>query len=158
MMENYFSGEYFNTLDEKGRVAFPARLRSVLGGDVIWVTKGMGNDKSLLLYSPEEWKRTIEDLEKKLSIYQADTRWLYRRFISPAREVVIDKNGRIAIPQNLRDFANLKKDCVFLGMNTIIELWDVETLNTEDEKASESGNNIFEELGKLQNSSLKSSN
>jgi MraZ protein len=154
-METYFSGEYFNTLDEKGRVAFPAKLRTILGGDSIWITKGMGNDKSLLIYSPEEWKRTIEDLEKKLSIYQADTRWLYRRFISPAREVVIDKNGRIAIPQNLREYAGLAKDCVFLGMNTVIELWDVNMFNTEDEKASESGINIFEELGKLQSSSFK---
>jgi len=115
----------------------------------------MGQDKSLLIYSPEEWEKTISDLQKRLSIYQNDTRWLYRRFIAPAREVVIDKNGRIAIPQSLREFANLNKECVFLGMNTVIELWDVDTLEKEGEKASESGYNIFEELGKIDYSSLK---
>jgi MraZ protein len=152
-MEKYFSGEYFNTLDEKGRVAFPAKLRSMVAGDIIWVTKGMGNDKSLLIYSPEEWEKTVNDLQKKLSIYQNETRWLYRRFIAPAREITIDKNGRIAIPQSLREYANLAKECVFLGMNSVIELWDVTTLENEDEKASESGYNVFEELGRKSDSS-----
>ena len=148
-MEEYFSGEYYNTLDEKGRIAFPAKLRSILIGDFVWVTKGMANDKSLLIYSPKNWEKTVIELKDKLSIYNEKTRWLYRRFISPAREVVIDKNGRIAIPQSLREYANLKKDCVFLGMNTVIELWDVETFNSEAEKASEIGIDMFEEVGRL---------
>ena len=148
-MEEYFSGEYYNTLDEKGRIAFPAKLRSILIGDFVWVTKGMAKDKSLLIYSPKNWEKTVIELKDKLSIYNEKTRWLYRRFISPAREVVIDKNGRIAIPQSLREYANLKKDCVFLGMNTVIELWDVETFNSEAEKASEIGIDMFEEVGRL---------
>jgi MraZ protein len=148
-MDKYFSGEYYNTLDEKGRIAFPAKLRSILSGDVIWITKGMGNDKSLLIFSPENWEKTINELKDKLSIYNEKTRWLYRRFISPACEVTIDKNGRIAIPQSLRDYANLKKDCVFLGMSTVIELWDVETLKTEADKSSSDGIDMFEEIGKL---------
>jgi MraZ protein len=154
-METYFSGEYFNTLDEKGRIAFPAKLRSILNGDVVWITKGMGKDKSLLIYSPKEWESTVSDLQNKLSIYQNETRWLYRRFIAPAREVQIDKNGRIAIPQSLREYASLNKECVFLGMNTVIELWDVCTLGNEDDNASESGYNIFEELGKIRDNSSK---
>jgi len=147
-MDSYFSGEYYNTLDEKGRIAFPAKLRSVLVGDTVWITKGMGNDKSLVIFSPESWEKTVNDLREKLSLYNEKTRWLYRRFISPARELTIDKNGRIAIPQSLRDYAKLKKDCVFLGMSTIIELWDVETYNIEDQKASDSGIDIFEEISK----------
>jgi MraZ protein len=152
-MTERFSGEYFNTLDEKGRIAFPARLRSSLGTDTVWITKGLGSDLSLVIYSPEEWQHTVADLEKKLSIYNSDTRWLYRRFVSPAREAVIDKNGRIAIPQSLREYARLSKECVFLGMNTVIELWDVDTLKEEEKKASESGISIFEELGKLSSGS-----
>ena len=148
-MDEYFSGEYCNTLDEKGRIAFPAKLRSTLIGDLIWITKGMGKDKSLLIYSPKNWDKTVKELKDKLSIYNENTRWLYRRFISPAREVTIDKNGRIAIPQSLREYANLKKDCIFLGMNTVIELWDVETFASEEKKADEIGIDIFEELGKL---------
>ncbi len=148
-MKNYFYGEYLNTLDEKGRIAFPSKLREILGGEVIWITKGMDNDKSLMIYSPEEWERMLNDLDGKINIYNRDSRWLYRKFIAPAREIVIDKNGRIAIPHSLREYANLKKDCVFLGMNKVIELWDVDTFNNEDSKASESGINSFEELGKL---------
>ena len=148
-MDKYFSGEYYNTLDEKGRIAFPVRLRSNLKGDAVWITKGMGSDKSLLIFTPENWKKTVDELHDKLSIYNEKTRWLYRRFISPAKEVVIDKNGRIAIPQNLREYANLKKDCVFLGMNTVIELWDVETLKNEEMNSSNIGLDIFEEIGKI---------
>lgn len=148
-MKNYFYGEYLNTLDEKGRIAFPSKLREILGGEVIWITKGMDNDKSLMIYSPEEWESLLQDLDGKINIYNRDSRWLYRKFIAPAREIVIDKNGRIAIPQSLREYANLKKDCVFLGMNKVIELWDVDTFNDEDSKASESGISSFEELGKL---------
>ena len=148
-MDEYFSGEYYNRLDEKGRIAFPARLRSNLVGDVVWVTKGMGKDKSLLVFSPKTWKKTVAELKERLSIYNEKTRWLYRRFISPAREVIIDKNGRIAIPQSLREHAGLKKDCLFLGMSTVIELWDVEIFKSEDKKTSEIGVDIFEELGGL---------
>ncbi len=148
-MSEYFSGEYYNTLDEKGRIAFPAKMRSILKNDIIWITKGMGKDKSLLIYSPENWEKTVSELKEKLSIYNEKTRWLYRKFISPAREVIIDKNGRIAIPQSLRDYAELKKECVFLGMNTVIELWDVDIFNSENQKAENVGIEIFEELGKL---------
>lgn len=148
-MSEYFSGEYYNTLDEKGRIAFPARLRSILSGDAIWITKGMGNDKSLLIYSPDKWEKTVNELKEKLSIYNDKTRWLYRKFISPAREIIIDKNGRIAIPQSLREHAGLKKDCVFLGMNTVIELWDVDTYKIEDENAENVGLEIFEELSRM---------
>ena len=148
-MEDYFSGEYYNTLDEKGRIAFPAKLRMILKNDTIGVTKGMGKDKSLLIDSTELWEKTLKELKEKLSIYNEKTRWMYRRFISPAREIIIDKNGRIAIPQSLREYSNLKKECVFLGMNTVIELWDVETLKNEGENAVEAGYDIFEELSKM---------
>ncbi len=134
-------------MDEKGRIALPAKIRNVIDGDIIWVTKGIGNDKSLVIYTPEEWSKTVEGLKEKLSMYSEKTRWLYRKFISPAQEVVIDKNNRIAIPQTLREHAGLKKDCVFLGMNTIVELWDSCVYADEFEKITEAGVNLFEELG-----------
>ena len=151
-MNESFSGEYYNTLDEKGRIAFPAKLRSSLKNDLIWITKGMGNDKTLLIYSAENWEKTIVDLKEKLNIYNEKTRWLYRKFISPAREIPIDKNGRIAIPQSLRDHANLKKECVFLGMNTFIELWDIDTYREAEKNSGKEGFDIFEELGKMKTS------
>jgi len=148
-MNGYFFGEYFNTLDEKGRIAFPSKLKEILNDDKIWITKGMDNDKCLLIYPQDEWERTVKELESRIHIYTREARWIYRRFISPAREVIIDKNGRIAIPQSLREYANLKKDCLFLGMNKVIELWDVEIFNNEEKKASDNYINSFEELGKI---------
>lgn len=146
-MAGYFTGEYYNTLDEKGRIAFPSKLRSNLNGDVIWITKGLGGDRSLLIYSPEDWERTVNELKEKLSIYNANTRWFYRKFISPAREIQIDKNGRIAIPQSLREYALLKKECVFLGMNSVIELWDLDTFNTEQCNVKNLDLSILEKIG-----------
>ncbi|MCG8572888.1 MAG: division/cell wall cluster transcriptional repressor MraZ [Spirochaetes bacterium] len=152
-MEWFFCGEYFNTLDEKGRIAFPSKLRSVLDGEELWITKGMGGDRSLLLYSPEEWEKTIKEIESHSNIYSANTRRLYRMFIAPAQKVSIDKNGRIAVPQSLREYAGLKKDCVFLGMNRMIELWDADAF-TDYQQASEDDSNIFEDLSKMIDGSL----
>lgn len=155
-MTNYFYGEYRNTLDEKGRIIFPTKLKELLDGDVVWITKGMDNDKSLLIYSPEEWERTLDILNKNLSIYKNNNRWLFRKFVAPSTDVNIDKAGRISIPQSLREYANLKRDCVFLGMGSVIELWDAQTFDDEDKKVLESGINSFEELGNiLSNSSLE---
>ena len=155
-MQNYFYGEYRNTLDDKGRIAFPTKLKEILNGDTVWITKGMDNDKSLIIYSPAEWEQTLDILNKKLNMYKSDSRWLYRKFVAPAKDVIIDKAGRLAIPQTLREYANLKKDCIFLGMGSMIELWDAQTFIDEDNKVLESGISSFEELGNLlSNSSLE---
>ena len=147
-MEWFFCGEYYNTLDDKGRIAFPSRLKTVLEEDEIWITKGMGGDKALVLYPAAEWEKTLKEIEKHSNIYSAKTRRLYRMFIAPAQKITIDKNKRIAIPQSLREYASLKKECVFLGMNKIIELWDVETFNNY-QNASEDDKDIFEEFSRL---------
>lgn len=147
-MEWYFCGEYYNTLDDKGRIVFPAKLRTVLNGDDIWITKGLGGDKSLVLYPPAEWEKTLKEIETNLNIYSAKTRRLYRMFVAPAQKITIDKNGRLAIPQSLREYSGLKKECVFLGMNRIIELWDVSTFS-EYHQASDDDQNIFEELSMI---------
>ena len=155
-MQNYFYGEYRNTLGDKGRIAFPTKLKEILNGDTVWITKGMDNDKSLIIYSPTEWEQTLDILNKKLNMYKSDSRWLYRKFVAPAKDVIIDKAGRLAIPQTLREYANLKKDCIFLGMGSMIELWDAQTFIDEDNKVLESGISSFEELGNLlSNSSLE---
>ncbi len=145
-MNEYFTGEYNNTLDQKGRIALPSKLRAVMNSEIVWVTKGLGDEKSLLIYSQKYWEKTVNELKDKLSIYNKNTRWFYRRFISPAREVQIDKNGRIAIPQSLREYAGLKKECLFLGMNTVIELWDVDTYTNEEGKTKEIDMSILNEL------------
>lgn len=146
-MEWGFCGEYYNTLDDKGRIAFPAKLKSELSCDEVWITKGIGGDKALVIYTVEEWERTLKELESFLSIYNPDTRKFYRMFVAPAQKIAIDKNGRLAIPQSLREYAGLEKECVFLGMNKMIELWNVREFEQYN-NASEFNANIFAELEK----------
>lgn len=150
-MEWGFCGEYYNTMDDKGRIAFPSKLKSELTADEVWITKGIGGDKALVIYSIEEWNKTLKELETFLSIYNSDTRKFYRMFVAPAQKVSIDKNGRIAIPQSLREYASLEKECVFLGMNKIIELWNADIFNDYN-NASDFNSDIFLELDKIKKS------
>lgn len=116
------TGEYRNTLDDKGRIMFPVRLRSGLEGSHLILTRGI--DRCLWLFPPEEWETLSKKLMESASLFQAQSRSVLRRLVAPAQEAEIDKAGRISIPQSLREFAGLGKDCVFLGINKYFELWD----------------------------------
>ncbi|NLK46842.1 MAG: division/cell wall cluster transcriptional repressor MraZ [Treponema sp.] len=119
------TGEYRNTLDEKGRILFPTRLRNELTGNVLVLTQAL--DKCLWLFTPEEWKELSVKIMTNSSPFNSQARLVLRRLIAPAQEVEFDKSGRISIPQSLREYANLTKDCVVLGVNKYIELWDSTT-------------------------------
>lgn len=111
-------GEYSHSLDQKGRVNFPARLREDLG-DRFVITKGL--DDCLFVYSLEEWAK----LEEKLSeLPLSKSRMLKRFFYAGAVEVEGDKQGRVIIPQNLREYAGLQKDVTVVGASTRAEIWD----------------------------------
>lgn len=116
------TGEYRNTLDEKGRILFPSRLRSQITGNVLIITKSI--DNCLWLYTPEEWKELSEKIMGSASPFDQKARLVIRHLIAPAQEVEFDKAGRLSIPQSLREYAGLSKDCVVLGVNRFIELWD----------------------------------
>mgnify|MGYP000918301542 CR=1 FL=1 len=121
------TGEYRNTLDEKGRILFPSKLRTVLEdlhpeNKVLMVTQGL--DGCLWLYTPEEWKNFSTKVMENASPFNKDSRLVLRHLIAPAQQVEFDKAGRLSIPQSLRDYASLSKDCVILGINKYIELWD----------------------------------
>jgi MraZ protein len=118
------TGEFKNTLDEKGRISLPARLRSELPGNVLILTQGV--DRCLWLFSPEQWKQLSQKLMEATSPFQARSRLVQRRIIAPAQEVEIDKAGRVAVPQSLREFAGLSRDCVILGIDKYIEVWDAD--------------------------------
>lgn len=119
------TGEYRNTLDEKGRILFPSKLRSELTENVLIVTQAI--DHCLWLFTPEEWKNVSSKLMDQASPFNERNRLVLRRFIAPAQEVEFDKAGRLSIPQSLREYAQLEKDCVILGVNKYLELWDAET-------------------------------
>lgn len=111
-------GEYQHSLDEKGRVNFPAKLREGLGPRFI-VTKGL--DKCLCVYSEEEW-RVLEDKIRALPV--SKSRGLQRFLFAGAADVVPDKQGRVVIPGNLREYAELDKDVMIIGASVRAEIWD----------------------------------
>ena len=120
------TGEYRNTLDEKGRILFPTRLRNELFAEsdkcVLIVTQAF--DHCLWLYTLDEWKNISSKIMETASPFNQKDRIVLRHFIAPAQEVELDKSGRLSIPQSLREYAHLSKDCVILGINKYMELWD----------------------------------
>ncbi len=115
-------GEYTHNLDIKGRVSIPSKFRDDLGSSFI-VTKGL--DNCLFIYSKQEWA-TFEDKLKTLPLTNPNARNFIRFFFSGATECEIDKQGRINIPQNLREYASLKKEVYVIGVSTRVEIWDKE--------------------------------
>ena len=93
------TGEYRNTLDEKGRILFPSRLRQELTGNVLIITQAL--DKCLWLFTPEEWKNLSSKLMESASPFDPKARLVVRRLVAPAQEVEFDKSGRLSIPQSL---------------------------------------------------------
>jgi MraZ protein len=116
------TGEYRNSLDEKGRIFIPSKLRGTINGNMLVVTKGV--DACLWLFPMEEWKVIAQKLMDSVNVFHKDARRIQRHFIAPAQEVEIDKSGRVMISQTLREYANLQKDCYICGMGKRIELWD----------------------------------
>ena len=111
------TGEYSCTLDAKGRVAIPAKLRFELG-DVIHVSKGL--DQSLFIYADETWRKIQENLA---SMPISRARQLQLMLFPSAARFVLDTQGRILLPQKLREHAALEKDVVILGAGNRAEIW-----------------------------------
>ena len=115
-----FLGEFSHTIDDKGRLTLPAKFRPVLGQDVV-ITRGI--DKCLFIFTLEEFQR-IADKVSQLPMTQTEGREFSRHFFSGALNVEVDKQGRILIPQNLREYAGLNADVIVTGVNKRIEVWD----------------------------------
>ncbi|MCX7710935.1 MAG: division/cell wall cluster transcriptional repressor MraZ [Clostridia bacterium] len=115
-----FYGEYQHSVDPKGRVIVPAKFREGLGEKFI-VTKGL--DNCLFAYSLAEWTN-LEAKLKTLPMTNKDARAFIRFFFAGATECEVDKQGRILIPQNLREYAALEKDVYVIGVSTRVEIWD----------------------------------
>ena len=113
-------GEFEHSLDSKGRLIMPAKLRETIGEKFV-VTKGL--DGCLFAFSITEWQKFEEKL-KSLPLSNRNSREFTRFFLSGATECEIDKQGRFLIPNNLRESANLQKEVVIIGVGTRIEIWD----------------------------------
>ena len=120
-----FMGRYNHTIDPKGRLSIPSKYREVLGDEFV-VSKGM--DGCLFVYAVEDWK-VFETKLASLPLVNKEARQLTRFFLSGAQYVFVDKQGRILMPQDLRDFAGLEKDVVLAGHGGRIEIWSLEKWN-----------------------------
>lgn len=125
-------GEYSHSLDTKGRLIMPAKLRQDIGDKFI-LTKGL--DGCLFAFSQTEWSNFEEKL-KSLPLSDKNARNFVRFFLSGATECEIDKQGRFLIPNNLRTAANLEKDAIIIGVGTRIEIWNKETWEKCDKEIS----------------------
>lgn len=133
---NLLTGEYNNTLDDKGRVTFPAKLRSSINQNVLMITKG--SERCLWLFTMEQWEAFQSKITGSASLLKEKNMMVVRRFIAPAQDVEFDKTGRLSIPQSLREYAGLEKECTILGMAKYVELWDTASYEKYLEVSEES--------------------
>ena len=136
-----FMGEYNYTIDDKGRLTIPAKLREGLGHDFI-ITRGL--DKCLFVYPKTEWENVISKYRELPNT--KDARNFMRFFLSGATQNEFDKQGRINIANNLINYANLTKDCVIIGVNERLEIWDKETWDNFITDNEENLSDIAEKL------------
>ena len=113
-----FMGEYHHTIDDKGRLTIPAKIRYELGANFV-VTRGL--DNCLFIYPSSEWSKVI-DKYKELPNTK-DARKFMRFFLSGATVSDFDKQGRVNIAQPLISYASLKKECIIIGVNDHLEVW-----------------------------------
>lgn len=115
-----FLGEYQHSLDAKGRVILPSRFRDELADGAV-IAKGV--DRCLAVYTAQEFERVAMDVREKAKIGERQ-RQAARAFFAGAVDVTPDKQGRVAIPAPLRDYARLERDVVVTGVFARIEIWD----------------------------------
>lgn len=114
-----FMGEFQHTIDDKGRLTIPARFREGLGEKFV-ITKGL--DNCLFVYPMNGWAEMEQKL-RSLPFTRADARAFVRFFFSGATECEVDRQGRILLPANLREYARLEKEVVIVGVASRVEIW-----------------------------------
>ena len=137
-----FMGEYHHTIDDKGIIIIPSKFRYELGDKFI-LTRGLEN--CLFAYPEKEWNLIVEKLNK-LPFTKKDARNFSRFFLSGATIVEFDKQGRINISSPLVTYADLKKECVIIGVGDRLEIWDKEEWNHFFDNSKDSMSDIAENL------------
>ncbi|MCK5044782.1 division/cell wall cluster transcriptional repressor MraZ [Candidatus Parcubacteria bacterium] len=140
-----FIGEYSYTIDQKKRLAVPAKFRKELGKKAI-ITRGI--DNCLVIYTAKEWEKVVERLEN-LPTAQLDARSFVRIMLSGAVEAELDKLGRVLIPDYLKEYAGLKKEIAVLGISNKIEIWDSAKWQTYKQKTEAEVGDMAERLKEL---------
>lgn len=140
-----FMGEYHHSIDIKGRLIIPSKLRDELGENFI-VTRGL--DGCLFLYPKEHWDSIINKYKELPDT--KDKRQFLRIFLSGATTCEYDKQGRINIPRPLIDYAALEKDCIIIGSLEKLEIWSKERweefISANEENMSEIADSLFSSI------------
>ncbi len=140
-----FIGEFKHNLDSKGRIAIPAKFRSKLSDGAI-ITRGL--DHCLFVFSNKEWEILAQKLIA-LPLAQANSRAFVRLMLAGAMDMELDKQGRILVPDYLREYAKLKKQTVIAGLYNRIEIWDSEEWKEYKAKTESASDEIAEKLSEL---------
>lgn len=122
---NMFMGEFHHNIDEKGRLILPSKLRDELGKKFI-ITRGL--EECLFVYTMDEWEKITHKLNN-LPFTRKDARSFMRFFLSGATAAEFDKQGRINITSPLISYADLKKECVIIGVGDRLEIWSSDKWN-----------------------------
>ena len=141
-----FYGEYEHKLDKKGRIIIPSRFREISKDNYIdkfFITRGL--DTCLFMFTEEEWKNQ-EIKFKNLSFTKKETRRFNRLFFAGASELIPDKQGRILVPTYLKNYAEIKKDIMIVGVSNRIEIWSRERWDEFYATSKESFEDIAEKL------------
>ncbi len=142
-----FRGRSKHALDEKGRLAIPARFKEALNGKGVNCLILTNQDSCLWAFASDDWK-TIEEKASDLSLFDQAVNTYRRYFISGAQECLI-KQGRITIPPDLREIAGLKKEVVLVGALKLFEIWDREKWDEEFERAKTSFPQVSRALSEM---------
>lgn len=140
-----FLGRFEHNLDTKGRLALPARYRDRLDEGVV-VTRGF--DPCLLIYPMAAWEPLAERVSA-LSIGDSDVRRLRRMLFAEATDLTLDRQGRILIPSELRDYAGIEREAIVVGMHTFIEVWSPDEWASQRDALDREGAVIAERLAEL---------
>lgn len=135
-------GQYSHSIDAKGRIIVPSKLRSDLGEKIV-ITRGL--DGCLFIYHEEEFQKIVTKL-KALPFTKKDARSFLRFFLSGATLLEFDKNGRINVPSPLCEYASLEKDCIIIGVNDRCELWAKSKFDSFIDENIDDLSNIAENL------------
>ena len=137
-------GEHHHNIDDKGRLVIPNEYRVELGNRFV-ITRGI--EKCLYVYSLTEWEKLVAKLNT-LPFTKKDARTFMRSFFSGATVCEFDKSGRINITSPLVSYADLQKECVVIGVNDRLEIWNEssfnEFMNDNSEKLEDIAENLFE--------------
>ncbi len=140
-----FIGEFQHNLDVKGRMAIPVKFRQKLTGGAI-ITRGL--DHCLFVFTNNDWEVLAQKLIA-LPLSQANSRAFVRLMLAGATDVELDKQGRILIPDYLREYASFKKQVIVAGLYNRIEIWDNEIWKQYKSKTESASDEIAEKLSEL---------